>query len=156
MTIEDLLIELEGIRSHAYRDPAGLLTIGIGHLLTRSELTSGKIRGVWVDGQPVKYRDGLTEDQCRTLCAIDLENSWNRVLPPWVSLTDAQRIALQSFTFNVGREAFMGSTLRKCLLDAQYYYVPAQMRRWVYAGGKKVPGLAKRREREIAVWEGTK
>jgi hypothetical protein len=33
----------EGVMLHPYRDPANLLTIGVGHLLTTSEKQSGHI-----------------------------------------------------------------------------------------------------------------
>src|ERR1043166_5165137 len=36
-----LLRDLEGCRTHAYADTAGLLTIGIGHRLTQVENRSG-------------------------------------------------------------------------------------------------------------------
>ena len=49
---------------------AGLPTIGVGHLLTRSELTSGKIV---INGVPVKYADGLTEQQVTDLLAQDVK-----------------------------------------------------------------------------------
>ena len=38
-----LLASWEGLRTTMYLDSAGLPTIGVGHLLTRSEMTSGKI-----------------------------------------------------------------------------------------------------------------
>ena len=37
------IIDREGSRSKMYLDSAGLPTIGVGHLLTQSELSNGKI-----------------------------------------------------------------------------------------------------------------
>ena len=54
---KELLSQWEGIETKVYRDVAGLPTIGVGHLLTKDELTSGKIV---INGQQVKYGDGLT------------------------------------------------------------------------------------------------
>ena len=55
-----LLAQWEGSESRVYRDLAGLPTIGVGHLLTQDELYSGKI---YINGEPVRYGEGLTEDQ---------------------------------------------------------------------------------------------
>ena len=53
-----LIRRLEGCRMSCYGDVAGLPTIGVGHLLTRSELMSGKII---IDGVAVRYQNGLTD-----------------------------------------------------------------------------------------------
>lgn len=54
------LAEWEGSRARAYRDAGGKLTIGVGHLLTRSELASGKIL---IQGQAAPYAPGLSDRQ---------------------------------------------------------------------------------------------
>jgi len=36
----------------------------------------------------------------------------------------------------------------------EYDEAPRQFRRWVYARGIKLPGLVRRREDEIALWQG--
>jgi hypothetical protein len=53
-----------------------------------------------------------------------------------------------------GAAAFRNSTLLKLLNQGKYAEVPAQLRRWIYAGGKKCKGLANRREKEVEMWEG--
>ena len=58
---KNLFKEWEGLVTHEYLDSGGAPTIGIGHLLTRSERTSGK---VIIGGQVLDYRYGLTEQQC--------------------------------------------------------------------------------------------
>jgi lysozyme len=65
----NLFKEWEGLVTHEYLDSGGAPTIRIGHLLTRSERTSGKIV---IRGQAVRYRDGLTEQQCWDLLGEDL------------------------------------------------------------------------------------
>jgi lysozyme len=145
-----LLEQWEGVRLNAYKDSAGLLTIGVGHLLTKSELSSGKID---IDGESVKYGNGLTSDQADALLAQDLkpaENTVNNNVK--VELNQNQFDALVSFTFNVGGGAFKGSTLLKKLNAGLYGEVPSQLMRWDKAGGKVVPGLEKRRENEVNLW----
>lgn len=147
---KQLFKEWEGLRTHVYLDSGGEPTIGIGHLLTRDERASGKI---WINGQPVRYANGLTEKQCWDLLDQDLdiaESAVNdRVIVP---LTQNQFDALVSFAFNVGAEAFRKSTLVRVLNQGQYDQVPTQLRRWVRDNGSVVPGLVNRREKEVSLW----
>jgi lysozyme len=147
-----LLARWEGVRKEVYDDVAGLPTIGVGHLLTQDELHSGTID---IDGQAVDYRRGLSDSQVLDLLAQDLvrfEKAVEELVE--VSLSQNQFDALISFSFNVGTSAFGKSTLLKVLNQGQYDQVPAQLRRWVKAGGKTVDGLVNRRENEIALWNG--
>ena len=147
---KQLFKEWEGLRTHVYLDSGGEPTIGIGHLLTRDERASGKI---WINGQPVRYANGLSEQQCWDLLEQDLDIAEaavnDRVIVP---LTQNQFDALVSFAFNVGAEAFRKSTLVRALNQGQYDQVPTQLRRWVRDNGVVVPGLVNRREKEIDLW----
>ena len=69
-----------------------------------------------------------------------------------VPLTNGQKTALVCFAYNVGKNAFKTSTLVKLLNEGKYDEVPAQLRRWVYSGGKVSKGLKNRREAEIKIW----
>lgn len=147
-----LLIEWEGFETKAYRDSAGLLTIGVGHLLTKTELSSGKIL---INGVFIKYANGLYDNQVLNLLAQDLapkENATDRLIS--VPLTENQADCLISFVFNVGETSLKNSTLLKLLNQGNYAAVPDQLRRWIYSGGQKVKGLVNRRENEIRLWNG--
>jgi lysozyme len=140
----------EGFEPRIYRDAAGKLTIGVGHLLTPSELSSGKI---WIQGEPVRYAAGLSESQVLDLLGQDLkrfEDTVNDAVQ--AELSQNQFDALVSFCFNVGDSAFRNSTLLRLLNQGDYEAVPAQMRRWVHCNGEVVQGLVKRRKHEIALW----
>jgi lysozyme len=142
--------EWEGFRARAYRDAGGKLTIGVGHLLTQSELSSGKI---FIQGQPVRYAAGLSDQQVLDLLGQDLAGAEQAVNDGVeVELSQNQFDALVSFCFNVGRMAFKNSTLLRLLNQGEYDEVPAQLRRWVRCNGKVIPGLVKRREQEIELW----
>jgi lysozyme len=66
-----------------------------------------------------------------------------------VPVTDNQLLALASFTYNVGENAFAGSTLLKLLNNGTNKDVVAQQfDRWVNAGGKVNTGLQGRRKAE--------
>ena len=56
--------------------------------------------------------------------------------------------ALVSFTFNLGSGAFQRSTLRRKVNHQAYAEVPAQLMRWLWAGGRKLNGLVSRRSTE--------
>src|SRR3990167_9163857 len=152
-----LLRHLEGARGTAYPDAAGLWTIGIGHLLTRSELSSGKIR--LANGRTLSYKAGqLAVQDMEALLRSDLRpvgKAINMLIyPPVYAVLQCQHDALCSFVFNIGVAAFKTSTLRKQLTLGHFDAVPAQVRRWVYAAGRVITGLKNRREAEVAMWEG--
>lgn len=147
-----LLEEYEGKRRRVYLDSANLETIGIGHLLTKDERSSGKL---YIKGRAVKYGNGgLNDEEIYGLLAQDLEPveavvEQNVKVP----LTQPQFDALVIFAFNVGNGAFRSSTLLRCLNRSEYEEVPIQMRRWNRAGGKVLQGLINRREKEIKMWQ---
>jgi lysozyme len=147
------LANLEGgAHRDAYLDSGGELTIGVGHLLTLDERRSGKI---WIKGEAVDYRNGLTLEQCYDLMEQDLKIAMRAVNEfVKVPLTDYQYAALVSFVFNIGVNAFAGSTLLRLLNQGAYIHVPEQMKRWIYDNGEIVQGLINRRDKEIEMWNG--
>lgn len=148
----ELLTQWEGFELKVYRDSAGLPTIGVGHLLTKNELSSGKII---INGVAVKYADGITQQQALDLLSQDVQPAETTVNSSVkVALNQNQFDALTSFVFNVGAGAFKGSTLLKVLNQGQYDQIPSQLLRWVFAGGQKVQGLVNRRNNEIKLWNG--
>ena len=141
----------EGFECTMYFDAAGLRTIGVGHLLTKDELSSGKIN---IQGNPIRYLGhGLTDDQVDALLTQDLEKFIKTIDEAVkVDLNNNQRIALISLAFNIGLEAFMSSTLRRKLNRGDYASVPYELNRWVWSGGKVLNGLEIRRSREGEIW----
>lgn len=126
----------EGLRLSAYKDVAGIWTIGYGST-----------------GPHVKPGMKITEAQAEKLLRDDLdrfEKAVERLVK--VPLTDNQFAALVSFAFNVGTGAFEKSTLLKRLNAGDYDAVPGQLMRWVNAGGRKVQGLVNRRAAEGGLW----
>lgn len=147
---KQLFKEWEGVMHHMYLDSGGAPTIGVGHLLTRLERSSGKLQ---LDGRYVDYRDGLTTEDCELLLEQDLEPVQRCVNGAVkVRLTQNQFDALVSFAFNVGNGAFLGSTLLKRVNARRFSEVPDEFRRWTLDNGQLVKGLANRREKEIALW----
>jgi lysozyme len=137
----------EGVRLVMYRDSAGLPTIGVGHLLTKDELRSGKIEGLG------HWTEGITASEADRLLRRDLHIAETAVEQAvLVPLSPAQFDTLVSFTFNVGTTAFRNSTLLRLLNAEQYNQVPLQLRRWIYSAGRVDPILVKRREDEARQW----
>lgn len=145
-----LLAIQEDWRNHVYNDIDGSPTIGVGHLLTQSERTSGK---VVIAGRSVYWGKGLTDIEVAQLLAQDVAASEAAIndqvkLP----LEQHQFDALVLFIFNIGRTAFAQSTLLRLLNLGEYVEVPKQLRRWIYSDGKVINGLKNRREAEVAIW----
>lgn len=137
----NMIIAFEGMELNAYKCPAGVWTIGVGH--------TGE-----VDGVPVKRGMLITQAKAKELLREDLkkvELYLNRQSFAG-RLTQGQFDALVSFLFNVGSGAFQTSTMRKCLCTGDFEGAAAQFGRWVYGtvNGKKekLAGLVARRERE--------
>jgi len=150
----ELLIQLEGIKLSVYKDVAGYPTLGVGHLLTQSERSSGKITLKLAQGVSViDFRKGIRRAEAILILQKDLVRfvaCVNKAVN--TPLNQHQFNALVSFAFNIGCTAFKNSTLLKKLNQGQHDAVPAQFKRWVRAGGKKVKGLVNRRNAEIKLW----
>lgn len=134
-----LIKRFEGFSAKAYLDSAGFPTIGFGHLIKPHE----------------KYllKNTITAAQAEELLIQDIavaENAVARLIS--VPLTDNQFDALVSFTFNLGGGTLQRSTLRAKLNRQEYWCVPAELMRYVYAGDKKISGLVMRRMAEVELF----
>ncbi|ORM60874.1 lysozyme [Pantoea brenneri] len=130
----NLVKHFEGLELKAYRDSVGILTIGYGHT------------------HAVKAGDVITGEQADAFLREDLQVAELTVnTNVKVKLTQGQFDALVSFVFNLGSGNFVKSTLIKKLNAGDYAGAADEFGRWVNAGGKKLPGLVKRRaaEREV-------
>lgn len=139
MKASELLIgkikEFEGYSSTAYTCAAGVATIGYGH-------TKGvRITDHCTNGEAEQWlREDLApiEAYLNTIPEVDTQGKYD---------------ALCSFIFNLGMGNFKSSTLlKKIKAGAATEDIQAQFRRWVYAGGKVLKGLVRRREWEAGRW----
>lgn len=134
----------EGFRHHLYNDAARYCTIAYGHLVKLAPCDGS---------EPDHFLDGVTEPEGADLLRDDMETAEKVVLTAVdVPLTDGQYAALCDFVYNVGGGNFRSSTLRKVINRNDFEGVPFQFRRWVKAGGRELPGLKTRREREIQLF----
>ena len=140
----ELTKSAEAFVGRLYLDGAGFCTIGYGHLIKKARCNGS---------EPAEFRAGIREARGAELLRSDLEIAGVAVMTSVnVPLTDAQFAALTDFTFNVGRGNFRSSTLLKMVNRRRHDQVPFQLRRWVKAGGKELPGLKLRRAREIELY----
>lgn len=129
----------EGEKLTAYRDTAGILTIGVGHT---SDAHLTVTPGLKISKQK--------SDELLTYDLLEAEQAVERFVK--VPLNDTQFGVLVSFVFNLGVGAFYKSTLLKKLNKGDYASVPSELNKWVNSGGRKTPGLVTRRAQEGALW----
>lgn len=133
----ELIKRYEGLRLKAYVCPAGVATIGWGH-------TKGVKAGMVID---------LAEAE--RLLADDIAIAERCVNCDAENLNQNQFDALVSFVFNVGTANYKKSTLRKKVLsNPNDPAIADQFERWVYAKGKVLLGLMKRRADECELYFG--
>jgi lysozyme len=136
----DLIKRFEGFSPTVYICPAGYPTIGYGHVVKPHE------REV--------FASGITTEQAEALLRQDVQTAERAVLHLiTVPLTDGQFDALVSFTFNLGAGALQRSTLRRKVNRGDHATVPAEFRKWVWAGGRKLEGLVRRRGAEAYFYQ---
>ncbi len=150
----DLIIQKEGFLAFVQPDVGGGASIiGYSHTLTRNELKTGLIN---IDGINFKIADGLSEIDATALLNQDIAGRFAPVIDQnvIVDLTQNQKDALVSFTYNVGPTNFKNSTLLKKLNTGDYASVSDEMMRWTFATDpatgvkKQFNGLIIRRQAE--------
>lgn len=140
-----LLVEFEGEILHVYKDPVGLPTFGVGHLVTpaeRDEFPVGKKIAKAVS------REYLRRDVKR------FEDAVNSLV--MVPLTQNQFDALVSLVFNIGEGNFRKSSVLRHLNARNYSQAAASFMRFNKARKNGVltvlSGLTRRRNAEIALF----
>ena len=133
-----LVKKYEGLRLKVYKCPAGLDTIGYGHVILDNE---------------AELRKGITKEQAEELLLKDLGRFFKGVLAMVkVPITDNMLCALVSFSFNIGLNALKNSTLLKKVNSRKYVEAADEFKKWTKArvNGKltSLPGLIKRRTDE--------
>ena len=131
----NLIKMFEGLRLEAYHCPGGVLTIGYGH-------TKG-----------VRPRMKITADEAEAFLKSDIAVIESQLPTLHLNLTQNQYDALVSFIFNVGLSNFKQSTLlTKIRINPNDDSIMDEFLRWVYAGGKVLLGLQRRRLAEMKLY----
>ena len=129
----DLIKKFEGCKLTAYKCPAGVWTIGYGH-------TKG-----------VKKGQKITKEEAEELLKQDLQKFVDHVRyydeKYHYNFNQSQFNALVSFAYNIG-------TLRGLTNGGKRtkFQISCKINSYVYAGGKKLPGLINRRAAEYKLY----
>ena len=118
-----------------YICPAGFWTIGYGHLC---EPTNPPI----------------TEAEAEIYLARDLQSALAATLrycPVLATEPEARLAAIVDFTFNLGAGRLQTSTLRRRINQRYWPAAALELHRWIYGGGKVLPGLLMRRGAEASL-----
>lgn len=130
--------QFEGLSLVPYKDTGGVWTIGYGHKILPSEQ--------YYPYGPVKE---ITVQEADNLLGQDTHTASNAIADyVTVPLTANQKDALTSFAYNVGVNAFAGSTLLKKLNAGDYQGAANEFLKWNHDNGVVVAGLTARREAE--------
>ena len=131
--------EFEGLRLEAYRDCAGVWTIGYGHT-----------------GREVEAGQRISEGAAETLLRSDLADAVaavNRMIQ--VAIVQYQFDALVDFCYNAGRGNLERSSLLTKVNLLDFDGAAREFGLWVNVDGKTVPGLVRRRAAEMALFRRT-
>ena len=118
-----------------YICPAGFWTIGYGHLC-------------------YPKHPPITEAEAEVYLARDLLTALAgtlRYCPVLAAEPEGRLAAIVDFTFNLGAGRLQTSTLRRRVNQRDWAAAATELRRWVYGGGKVLPGHVTRREAEVGL-----
>ncbi len=122
-------------RAQPYICPAGYWTIGYGHLCDPKHLP-------------------ITEAEAEIYLASDLRSALTATLrycPVLATEPEGRLAAIVDFTFNLGAGQLQTSTLRRRINQRNWPGAVSELRRWVYGGGRVLPGLVVRRAAEASL-----
>lgn len=122
-------------RAHPYVCPAGFWTVGYGHLCD-------------------PRHPPITEEEADAYLEADLQTALAATLrccPVLATEPEERMAAIVDFTFNLGAGRLQTSTLRRRVNQRDWPNASLELRRWVRAGGKVLPGLMVRREAEATL-----
>lgn len=132
----EIIGNAEGCRREPYKCPADVLTVGVG---------STEYSGLPIEPKRI-YTDleiaerWKNDIQVAEKCVNQYGNGRNLPQPVFDAAT--------SITFNVGCGAMRKSTMFKYLNTGKYVQACNEFPRWTRAGGRVLPGLVSRREKE--------
>ncbi|MER8765844.1 lysozyme [Mesorhizobium sp. M0968] len=125
----------EGYRGYVYRDPVGVLTYCYGETQNAKDMIGRK----------------FSEEQCRALLTKRMahyEQGNAKCVANYEQLDVYVQTAFNDFSYNLGNATFCQSTAAKYLRIGNVKAACQEIGKFVYAGGKVLKGLIKRRALE--------
>jgi lysozyme len=146
-----LIKSFEGCHNQPYRCPAGLWTIGYGHVLypDQARLKTPERASYALKSEHNRVWDA---DEIDALLAADLRKFEAGVLRLCPAAVDRQLDALVSFSYNCGLGSLQSSTLRMKYNREDYEGAADEFLKWNKCGGKVLSGLTRRRAAERALF----
>ena len=133
-----LIRKFEGLRLKPYLCPAGVPTIGYGHTGKDVTLAMKPI------SEPVA--EAMMQQD-----AVVFHRAAGKLSPVLWLEGDAKHSAIADFCFNLGTTRYKASTLKRRVDSGDWDGAAEELRKWVWGGGRKLPGLVARRAAEAAL-----
>lgn len=133
-----LIRKFEGLRLKPYRCPANVPTIGYGH--------TGP--DVHMDMKPIS--EAVAEAMLHRDADVFYRSAGKLSPLLWLE-GDAKHSAIADFCFNLGTARYKASTLKRRIDAGDWHGATEELQKWVWGGGKKLPGLIARRAAEAAL-----
>lgn len=130
-----LLRRFEGVFLKPYLCPAGVPTIGAGAT-------------TYEDGTKVRMSDPpITMQRSDQILEFHAQSFLDAAvkISPVLAQYGNRHVGIGDFTYNLGTTRYKASTLRKRIDAEDWDGAAEQMMLWVWGGGKKLPGLIRRR-----------
>lgn len=131
----------EGVRYKPYKDPIGLWTVGVGHLIGDGKTLPDSWNRTFT---PEEIDEVLRRDLARFEAGVE------RLCP--AGLTQSRFDALVSFSFNVGLGTLQRSSIRMKHNREDFDGAADAFLLYTKAGGRVLKGLVNRRNDERAVY----
>lgn len=135
----ELCKHFEGFSSKPYICPAGYPTIGYGTVYKPNGIK------VTLNDQPI------SKDLAQEWLISELKNNYMvGVLKASPILIAYPKIlgAITDFAYNLGVPRYRASTLRRKINEKDWEGAATELHKWVNGGGKRLPGLVRRRQAE--------
>lgn len=118
---------------HPYKCPAGIPTIGWGHVVKSLDYPAA------------------TKARCAELLKNDLNLALLSTLRSCPNLINSptKLAAIVDFTFNLGGGRLKQSTLRRAIAREDWGWAAKELMKWTKGGGKILAGLVRRRKLEV-------
>ena len=133
--LQALIRKFEGLRLKPYRCPAGVPTIGYGH--TGPDVS--------MDMKPISepVAEAMMQQDAATF-----HRAAGKLSPRLWLEGDDKHAAIADFCFNLGTTRYKASTLKRRVDAGDWQGAAEELQKWVWGGGKKLPGLVARRKAE--------
>lgn len=143
MSLVDFIKHFEGLHRlgknglvYPYRCPAGVLTVGYG--TTRFD----------------KSKESFTVQECQDMLEVEIriiQGQLFKLSPALRNETESRQTAIISWVYNLGITAYRGSTMKRYIDLGDWEHASVECRKWVWGGGRRLPGLILRRNAEAAL-----